>query len=186
MREQLAEIDRRSFSIILGLLGVLILVAVFTYMLIPAFKEYREYAGSYKILNATVNSGDQIESRLAKISGDVVQREKALHGDASNLPFKQFESHVIGQLQTLAWQHNLLLAGVKPGIGERVDRFQEVVFDVEFHGGYFDLYRMLEDFHQKLGFVVIKKLDVKAAYTRDEEADRLAVSMVVASYRVRA
>lgn len=184
MREQLAEVDRNSFSLIIGLIGVLLVAVSLVYLLIPAYKDYRELSTSYDVLNAAMSDGEQLEDKLNTIANSIEKNQIALNGDASSLPFKQFESHVIGQLQSLAWQNHLVLAGVRPGQGERVDQFQEVTFEVTLYGEYFDIYRMLSSFNTKLGFVVIKKLSVNpAGLNQKEKKDHLNVQMTVASYR---
>lgn len=185
MREQLAEVDRNSFLLIVGLVAVLLVAVSVTYFLLPAYKDYREMASSYAMLDSAMSGGEKLEDRLSAMTSDIERNEKALNGDVSNLPFKQFESHVIGQLQSLAWQNHLVLAGVRPGKGENIDQFQEVIFDVTLLGEYFDIYRMLDSFDKKLGFVVIKKLKVNSAGLRDKK-NFLSVEMTVASYRSRA
>lgn len=182
MREELSKIDRKSFVLITALVGVLLVAVSLTYFVVPSFKEFREYSDSYQVLNAAISDGEQLEVKLKDIELEVAKNRKTLEGDASNLPFKQFESHVIGQLQALAWKNELVLVGVRPGLGESIDQFQEVTFNVSLLGEYFNIYRMLNSFEEKLGFVVIKKLKVFPGGLR-EQKNFLNVEMIVASYR---
>lgn len=164
------------------LVGTLLMAISLFYFVIPVFKEYMGYSDSYQVLNAAISDGEQLEIKLNEIEREVTENRKILQGDASNLPFKQFESHVIGQLQTLAWKNELVLAGVRPGLGENIDQFQEVTFNVSLLGEYFNIYRMLSSFEEKLGFVVIKKLKISPAGMR-EKKNFLNIEMTVASYR---
>jgi hypothetical protein len=98
------------------------------------------------------------------------------------LPDKQLEAFVIGRLQGISWRNHVELRGVKPGKGEVVRIFREVLFDVEVSGDYFDLFAWLQELRRELGFVVVKQFAIRPL-ERDKENPRLSVKLSIVSYR---
>ncbi len=183
MRTQLAGISRSSFLTMLGLCFLVVIAGVLSYAIAPKFKAYRSVMQSYSVLESVVNTNSFLQQDLQQLKQDISELEKNLNGDSSSLPFKQFESHIIGRLQAMAWQHNILLSGVQPQKGRKIDQFREMLFRVTLRGNYFDIYDLLSDFQNGLGFVVVKKFNLTPYSGRDDDA-LLRVQMAIASYRV--
>lgn len=183
MRAQLAGISSGSFLTVLGLCFLVVIAGVLSYAIAPKFKAYRSVMQSYSVLNSVVATNSFLHQDLQQLKQDINTLEKNLNGDSSSLPFKQFESHIIGRLQDMAWQHNILLSGVQPQQGKKIDQFREMLFRVTLRGSYFDIYDLLSDFQNGLGFVVVKKFNLTPYSGRDEDAS-LRVQMTIASYRV--
>ncbi len=76
-----------------------------------------------------------------------------------------------------------MLSGVQPKKGKKIDQFREMLFRVTLRGDYFDIYDLLSDFQNGLGFVVVKKFSLTPYKGRDQDSS-LRVQMTIASYRV--
>ncbi len=102
----------------------------------------------------------------------------------ANLPLKQVESYVIGKLQKISWRNDVDLVSVRPATGERVQIFDEVLFNIELIGEYDDIYRWLWDAKNELGFVVVKEYAMRRRDNIDDNP-RLLTTVSLASYRTQ-
>ncbi|MFW2403871.1 MAG: type 4a pilus biogenesis protein PilO [Gammaproteobacteria bacterium] len=166
-----------------GGLGLL-LVALLTYVVLPEWRAYQSTGASLHLLQANVNEGASLEMQLDTMRAEVERMERTLNGDASNLPAKQMEAFVIGRLQTISWRNDVTLVSVTPREGTPLNQFRELVFDVELEGSYFDFFDWLNNIGTELGFVVVKRFDIKAANapTNGDQAP-LRVDLTMAAYR---
>ncbi len=183
MRTQLAGISRSSFLTMLGLCFLIVIAGLLAYAVAPKIKAYRSVMQSYSVLNSVVATNNFLQQDVQQLQQDISQLDKNLNSDSASLPFTQFESHIIGRLQDMAWQHNILLSGVQPQKGQKIDQFREMLFRVTLRGNYFDIYNLLSGFQNGLGFVVVKKFNLTPYSGRDEDMS-LRVQMTIASYRV--
>ncbi|MGI9295618.1 MAG: type 4a pilus biogenesis protein PilO [Pseudomonadales bacterium] len=182
MRTHLASVSRSSFLTMLSLCFLVVVAAVLSYAIAPKFKAYRSVMQSYAVLGSVVTTNNFLQQDLQSLKQDISELEKNLNGDSSSLPFKQFESHIIGRLQDMAWKYNIVLSGVQPKKGKKIDQFREMLFRVTLRGNYFDIYDLLSDFQNGLGFVVVKKFNLTPYKGRDKDSS-LRVQMTIASYR---
>ena len=106
-----------------------------------------------------------------------------LQGGMVDLPDNQMESFVIGQLQGISWRNKIELMGVRPGKGSNIQALQEVLFDVEISGDYFDLYAWLQELDDQLGFVVIKSFTIRPLDT-SLTGPRLIARLTIVSYPI--
>jgi len=185
MQAYLAQIESKNLKIILGLLVFLVVAALHSYLIWPNVKEYRELKESHHLLQSAVSNDGNLQQDLDKISAQVKALKKSLHGDMANLPQKQFESYIVGQLQSIAWKNGIELVGVKPKKGERVDQFREILFDIDIRGNYFHIFDLFSDIGDSLGFVVIKRCVMKPGNTIND-SQSLQVQVTIASYRIEA
>ncbi len=183
MRTRLASVSRSSFLTTLGLCFLVVVAAVLSYAVAPKLKAYRSVMQSYAVLGSVVTTNKFLRQDLQELKHDISELEQHLNGDSARLPFKQFESHIIGRLQDMAWQHNIVLSGVQPKKGKKIDQFREMLFRVTLRGSYFDIYDLLSDFQTGLGFVVVKKFNL-TPYKGRNKGSSLRVRMTIASYRV--
>ncbi len=167
---------------ILSLLMLVVFAALTVYGVVPKYKAWVKSNHSYELLSNAAGSTVDLNEQINKMDSELKELQHKLNGDSASLPFKQFESHVIGQLQEVAWQHNVQLASITPRRGDRVDMFREMLFEVDISGDYFDIHRLLKEFRNKLGFVVVKQFDLKPG--NDSAKKWLDVSLTLASYRV--
>lgn len=183
MQVYLAQIERKNLKIILALLFFLVAAALHSYLFWPHFKEYRQLKQSHNLLQSAVSNNSNLQQDLDNIGVQIQDLKKRLHGDMANLPQKQFESYIIGQLQHIAWKNSVELAGVKPKKGKRVDQFREILFDIDIRGDYFHIFDLLSDIGDALGFVVIKRCSMKPDHSiKDKQT--LLVEVSIASYRI--
>jgi Tfp pilus assembly protein PilO len=183
MRAQLAQFDRRNLKIILVLLFVLIAAGLHTYLFWPQFKEFRKLNRSHQLLQSAVTNSNNLQQDLDNRVTQIQELKKSLHGDMANLPQKQFESYIVGQLQRIAWKNSVELTGIKPKKGELVDQFREIIFDIDMRGDYYHIFDLLTDVADALGFVVVKRCTMRPdSVIKDEQP--LMVTVTIASYRM--
>jgi len=182
MFETTLSIERRSLQIISALLGLVIVAALLSYLLLPQVKVYRNALNARVVLLQVVATGDQMEVDLRRLKEEINQLEKRLHGDAANLPAQQMEAYILGQLQRAAWRNRVELMGVSPKQGNKVDRFGEMLFELKMAGGYFDVFNLLADLGRELGFVVVKFYRM-TPQSHTEGEPLINVDMTIAAYR---
>jgi Tfp pilus assembly protein PilO len=183
MREQLAQFDRRNLKIISVLLFILIAAALHLYLFWPQFNEYQRLNKSHTLLQSVLTNNSNLQLDLDNRSDQIKELKKRLHGDMANLPQKQFESYIVGQLQHIAWKNSVELTGVKPRKGELVDQFREIIFDIEMRGDYYHIFDLLTGVADTLGFVVVKRCTMKPdSIVKDDQP--LLVTVTIASYRM--
>jgi hypothetical protein len=102
----------------------------------------------------------------------------------ANLPLKQVESYVIGRLQKISWRNDVDLVSVEPALGQQVQIFSEMLFNIELIGEYDDIYRWLWDAKNELGFVVVKEYAMSRRDNVDDNPKLLA-EVSLASYRAK-
>ena len=178
----LKKMDQRSAT--LAMVGVMLLVmtALTVYLVLPEIKDYKKSLGTLEMLDRVVRNGDHLEQEMAVLEEDVEQLVQRLHGDMVNMPKNQMEAFIIGRLQGISWHNNLELRAVTPGEGDAVQMFEEVLFDVEVAGEYFDLFAWLQDLSEELGYVVVKQFSI-APEGREATDTRLAARLTIVSYR---
>ncbi|MDH3589673.1 MAG: hypothetical protein OEQ74_09735 [Gammaproteobacteria bacterium] len=181
--QTLTQMDARRRNLIaLGLIGILV-TGMLVYVVLPEIKEFHNKSTSRSALIGIATDGNdllqQIDSRMQAID-ELTQR---LHGDSANLPPRQMESFVIGRLQKISWDNNIELISVRPGEGERVAEFREMLFKVELEGGYIPVHRWLWAVRKELGFVVIKEFSLVRA-DQSPVDPRLQATLTLASYRM--
>ncbi len=182
IREHTVVMPRSTFLMILGLLLLLVVAASTVYGVLPQYKEWKKVDASLQLLIGATSLPVNLSTQIEQIDEELKALKKKLSGDSASLPEKQFESHIIGQLQEAAWQHGVQLEGITPTQGELVERFRETLFDVTLSGGYEEIYFLLGTLKEKLGFVVVKRFTLDPG--SDTESKHLEVHMVLASYRM--
>jgi hypothetical protein len=184
MLPALEKLDAREFRLALLGIGLVVTSIAISAAFLPKVKEYRAAARAVTVLEeAKENTADleqQLEERYAKIEDLKFQ----LHGDMANLPLKQVESYVIGRLQKISWRNDVDLVSVEPALGQQVQIFSEMLFNIELIGEYDDIYRWLWDAKNELGFVVVKEYAMSRRDNVDDNPKLLA-EVSLASYRAK-
>lgn len=172
--------------VISGLATVVFLVStvMMMYLLWPQFKEFRKLNDSYQILEGAAGSSSGLEQQLQTTGKEVKDLSYQLHGDMAELPDNQMESYIIGRLQKISWQSDVELASVIPGKGERVQMFQETLFDVNINAQYFNFFDWLQAINDELGYVVVKKFEIVPQQNRGNENPQLSIRLTLVSYRM--
>lgn len=179
----LKQLDRRQLTIVGGGVLALLAVALLSYVVQPRVKDFLGARNSFALLKETTENGVGLDEQLASLRTDVEVLERELHGDMANLPMNQMEAFIIGRLQGISWRNDVQLIGVEPADGGLAGEFSELLFDVELHGDYLDMFAWLESVSGELGFVVIKQFEMTPIGQNAAEEPELRVNLTMASYR---
>lgn len=182
MRELLEKISLRELRLVLLGIGAILTAAMLAGALLPKFKAARTAANEVSVLEEAAQDGAELERHLEEQHARIEELQYQLHGDMANLPVRQIEAYIIGQLQRMSWNNNVELVSVEPSMGERVQIFQEMLFNVELVGEYDDLYRWLWEARNDLGYVVVKEYSLSRQDDDDDEP-LLVADLSLASYR---
>jgi hypothetical protein len=160
--------------------GVLSMLIAFlsTHAVRPQLKAWRAAVTAEAALRA--EQEPPLEPVLAQESEAIAELGRRLHGEMADVPARELEAVVVGRLQSVALRHNVELVSVRPGRGEQVEMFEELLFAVEVAGGYSDLYAWIEDLQGELGFAVIRDFAIQRA---DDSGPALRANLTLASYR---
>lgn len=182
MNTSLSRFGQREFFLILSLAVLAVTSLLFTFLVLPSLKTYLNVSKSHKTLSSVVVAGQSLDSQLDQFRKDIDLLEHRLHGDMASLPEKEIEAHIVGKLQQISWQNDVLLIGVEPSTGDTVESFHEILFRVTLAGDYPDLYQWLREVGDELGFVLIKKYEMQTL----DDATRnplLSVKLTMSTYR---
>ncbi len=182
MRELLQKVSLRELRLALLGIGAILTAATVAGALLPEVKAARAASNEVSVLEEAAQDGAELERHLEEQHARIAELQYQLHGDMANLPVQQIEAYIIGQLQRVSWNNNVELVSVEPSIGERVQIFQEMLFNVELVGEYDDLYRWLWEARNDLGYVVVKEYSLSRRDDDDDEP-RLVADLSLASYR---
>lgn len=182
MNDLLAKISLRELLLLMIGVGSIVTSALFLSLVLPQLKALLAVNETISILAEATVDGDELGNRLNKRRATIDDMRYRLHGDMADLPAEQVEAFIIGRLQKLSWSNQVELVSVEPTVGERVDVFQETLFNVRLVGRYLDLYRWLWEARTELGFVVVKQFDLSRANNEDNDP-LLVANLSLASYR---
>jgi hypothetical protein len=182
MDELLKKLDPRTAFLAMVGMTLLLVAALAVYVVLPEVKDYRKSIDALEVLERVAQNGDELVQEMATLQQDIDGLVQRLHGDMVNMPKNQMEAFVIGRLQGISWRNNMELRAVTPGKGDAVLMFEEVLFDVEVSGEYFDLFAWLHDLGEELGYVVVKHFSI-GPDSRGAEDTRLNARFTVVSYR---
>ena len=182
MQELLQKISLRELRLLTMGVGAIAVVALAVTMLVPKTKALSAARESLSVLEAAAVDSVELEQHLQKQNKRIEELRFRLYGDMAELPIKEVEAYIIGRLQEIAWGTQVDLLSVEPEAGEKVQIFQEMLFNVELLGKYEDLYRWLWDVRNELGYVVIKEYSL-ARRDNDDEEPMLVANLSLASYR---
>ena len=184
MLSALEKLDAREFRLALLGIGLVITSIAVSAALLPKVKEYRSTAKAVTVLEAAKENTGDLEQQLQDRHAKIEELKFQLHGDMANLPLKQVESYVIGRLQKISWRNEVDLVSVEPALGQQVQIFSEMLFNIELVGEYEDIYRWLWDAKNELGFVVVKEYGMSRRDNADDNPKLLA-EVSLASYRAK-
>lgn len=182
MQDYLQRFEPRQLLLILSGIVLLFAAVLITYVVKPQFKNYSSTLKSRDSLKQVVDNNRGLEIQLKMEQKAIAELNKKLHGDMANLPVNQMESFIIGRLQHISWQHNIELIGIKPSTGEKLEKYQEILFNVNLSGDYFDLYTWIKELSNELGFTVIKQFEMRPQQ-QNKVSPRLSANLTMASYR---
>jgi Tfp pilus assembly protein PilO len=176
------QISRNTFVLILLAIVLIMFATTSVYGIIPQIKDVRAGFNIRDNLKSLVINKDKMDLQYEKLSQEVLEMQHELKGDMANLPENKIEAYIIGELQNISWNHEVSLIGVKPVKGENIQMFQEILFDIQLSGEYFDLFQWLLDLRDHLGFIVIKNIELNSESVTNNSS-LLLMKLKVASYR---
>ncbi|MEM7280582.1 MAG: type 4a pilus biogenesis protein PilO [Pseudomonadota bacterium] len=182
MNQLLEKITDRHLLLALTGIVLLLVVTCFMYLVLPKVKGSNQQQKLLTSLERVEVSDEGLSRQLQDVQQRVRELERELHGDMVNLPAKEMEAYIIGRLQTISWRNQIQLLAVEPKVGAEFEPFQEILFKVQLHGDYHDLYQWLDDAGRELGFVVVKEYAMQPVQT-DEAVPNLSATLTMASYR---
>ncbi len=182
MASLLQNTPPRTVLLAMVSLALLVVTALATYVVWPDFRDYRKSLTTLRLLENVAAKGDTLESEMADLQGRVASLNHQLHGDMIDLPDNEMEAFIIGRLQGVSWRNHVDLLSVTPGMGGRVQVFEEVLFNVRVSGDYFDLYQWLQEMREELGYVVVKQFNIMSESSGDD-SQRLTATFTIVSYR---
>lgn len=182
MQSMLQKINLREFRLLLIGVGAVVTCAAVALLVIPNAKAYQAVSREIAVLRQASRDGDALETHLQEQHEKIQDLNYRLHGDMAGLPVRQIESYVVGRLQRISWGNDIELVSVEPTMGDRVEIFQEMIFNVQLSGKYVDLYQWLWEARNELGFVVVKEYGLERQDNDDDEPLLLA-NLSLATYR---
>lgn len=182
MDKLLANLDPRRIVMLMIAATVLVAAALGSYVILPEVKSYKKSTKALTTLESVAAQQTGLDVQLTTLETELETLQRQLHGDMVNLPENEMESFIIGRLQGISWRNKIELLGVRPGKGGLIQGFEEILFDVEIAGKYFDLYTWLQELGNELGFVVVKTFNIRPLDARESEP-RLTATLTIVSYR---
>ncbi len=184
MSNFLDNADSRIIGLGLAAIVILILLIQLLYLLLPQYKTWQQLESSYSVLQQAAASQLNLEGQLDQTSQEIETLSFELHGDMGDLPANQMESYIVGKLQRISWESDVELMGVIPNSGERLQQFQETLFEVDVRGEYFSFFRWLQAVNRQLGYIVVRRFDISKLGNPDDEEPTLQVRLTLVAYRM--
>ncbi|MDH5765712.1 MAG: type 4a pilus biogenesis protein PilO [Gammaproteobacteria bacterium] len=175
-------LDLRKIKLAGALLVFVITVLMIVFLVLPEVRLYQSQDNKRTILERAVKNSSHIFTQVETEKNLVAKLKEKLHGDMANLPDKQIESYIVSRLQTISWDNNVELSGIKPYKGGAIHNFNELLFDVDAHGSYESIYLWLRSLSKELGFVVVRKFKISPKGGA-ASGGLLHVQITMASYR---
>ena len=182
MNIQLTNFEPRTIALLMVSTAILVAAALGHYIIWPEIQSYNKSHIKVTSLESGASQQSSLSMQIEKLESKLTALQKQLHGDMIDLPDNQMESFVIGQLQGISWRNKIELLGVRPGKGSLIETLEEILFDVEIAGDYFDLYAWLQELDDQLGFIVIKSFSIHPHDT-SLNGQRLIAKLTIVSYR---
>ena len=182
MQQMLALLDPRTARLLMIAVAAIVAAALGTYVVWPMASEVLELSNTLTVLERVANRGEAMEDEIRAAELRVAELERELHGDMVDKSDNELEAFVLGRMQGISWRNDIELRSVKPSKGNRVLDFEEVRFEVQVTGDYFDLFAWLRDLNEELGFVVVKRFNLRAT-ERNVSEPRLTATFTIVSYR---
>ncbi len=181
MQGLLQQVQPRMLILLLGSVVVLTATGAYLYLFKNDLKEMKELRRIYSQSVKTVSIQEQAldEFDLDQLRQQVIDLKSRLYGKRANMHPGQMVSSIIGELDVVATRNSVRLLGVTPGARAELLGFEEVPFDVEVKGRYFDLYNWLQDAERELRPMVVKQFHLIPSSPGDD----VRMELRVVSYR---
>jgi len=184
MLKDLDKLEPGKLQMIMVSAVLLVAVLLVLYVIKPSFMAYQNARESREMLESTMVGGQSLAKERAGATAEVNELSRKLHGDMANLPAEQMEAYVIGRLQKISWNNDIELDGITPSKGRTIQTYEEVLFDVNIIGNYFDIFSWLRQLGNEIGFVVVKKFNISLLDNAADKEPRLNARLTIVSYRL--
>ncbi len=184
MNDYLENADSRTVAFGLVAIVVLFLAVQVMYLLLPQYKDWTKLQSSYDVLQQATSNQLNLENQLEQTSQQIKDLSFALHGDMGDLPTNQMESYIVGRLQRVSWESDVELMSVIPKSGQQVQQFQEILFDVQVQGQYFDFFQWLQSVNQQLGYIVVRRFDINRIGNPADKRPILQINLTLVAFRM--
>lgn len=177
--------EPRVIAMMLMAIVFMVLTIQVLYLLWPQIKTYRQLQPGYTVLQQAADNSMDLQLQLKTTTDEIDKLSYQLHGDMAGLPEKQMESYIIGRLQKVSWRSGVELASVIPGRGRMVQMFQETLFDIKINATYFNFVNWLQTINNELGYIVVKKFEIRPITGKAASDPVLNISLTLVSYRLQ-
>ncbi len=181
MLDVLQQVQPRVLLLTMMAVGILTLLAAYFYLFkapIVEFVQLRQIL-TQSLLDMEAEKTGLDDRQIGRIQNEIEGLKTRLYGKGSELSPSQMVPYVIGELDRLSGPHQVQLISVKPGSVVRVLMFEEVPFDIEVTGKYFDLFSWLQRVEVELRPMVVKQIKLAPLGRQDS----LKMKLRVVSYR---
>jgi len=170
--------EPRMIVILLASILGLTLLASYLYVFKQPLATLQQKQQTLRLLEAEVKREMPLGQKIEELELQATDIKKLINASGQQLPQNQMIAYVIGQLDVIAANHRVQLVSVTPGKANKVFMFEELPFNIEIKGGYFDLYNWLKDVEAKLGPMVIKSFSM----TADDKTGMRRLNTEIVSY----
>ena len=153
------RIQPRILALLLVSIITLTSAGAYLYLFKRDLKELNEMRQLHNRSLRVVSRHEQDASRyqVETLRKQITAMTFELYGKHARQHPGQMVSAIIGELDVVAASNRVKLVSVKPGVPGKVMIFEEIPFDVEVSGRYFDLYQWLLDAERQLRPMVVKR-----------------------------
>ncbi|MDO7597665.1 MAG: type 4a pilus biogenesis protein PilO [Pseudomonadota bacterium] len=170
--------EPRIIAILLASILIMTLLASYLYVFKNPIKSLKSNQQTLKLLSAEVEREIPLGKQIEDLEQQAYKIKRLVNASGQQLPQNQMIAYVIGQLDLIAVQHKVQLTSVMPGMATKIFMFEELPFNIEMKGSYFDLYNFLKDVDVELAPIVIKSFSLIA----DGETTNRRMNAVIVSY----
>lgn len=170
--------EPRMIAILLAAILALTLLASYLYLFKQPMSTLAQKQQTLTLLKAEVERDMPLGQQIEELEKQVTDIKKLINASGQKLPQNQMIAYVIGQLDVIAANHQVQLVSVNPGTASKMFMFEELPFNIEIKGSYFDLYNWLKEVEVKLGPMVIKSFSL----TADGQTGMRRMNTVIVSY----
>lgn len=148
--------------VILLMLSVLLLtvLASYLYLFKSPLAMLEQHQQTLVLLESELQTGIPIKQTNLGLEQQLKALEEKINASDEGLSKSQMIARVIAQLDALAIDNKLQLTSVAPGLPSQVFMFEELPFNVEIIGNYFDIFAWLGDINKKLGPSIVKSFEI--------------------------
>ncbi len=182
INDYLATAETRTLKIVCGGVILLLFALIVSSVMAPKIKDYRAVEKSRSVLEGISVNQANLDNEINLQKHSVEQLMKSIHGEMMSVPDQYIESFVISMLQKISLANHVDIGSIQPVPWRTLKSYRELLFNVEFTGDYVDLYHLINDMSEEMGFIVINKMEMQPQQT---DPKVLVMKMTIASYRIQ-